>query len=55
MDRLREALGIETELEKGRNGIFEVKVDGRVVAKKTIDGFPSEDEVVAAVGRALQA
>jgi selT/selW/selH-like putative selenoprotein len=35
---------------RGSGGIFEVEVDGRVVARKTPDrGFPSEEEVVQAV------
>lgn len=38
---------------RGGRGIFEVKVDGIVVAKKTLDGFPSEEEIVAAVRKML--
>lgn len=30
-----------------------MKVDGRLVAKKTYEGFPTEDEVVEAVRAAL--
>ena len=52
-DRLREDLQIEPELIKGRGGIFEVAVDGTVVAKKTYGGFPTEDEVVEAVRGSL--
>ncbi|TNE91113.1 MAG: selenocysteine-containing [Deltaproteobacteria bacterium] len=50
---LQEELGIDATLIKGRGGIFEVKVDGRLVAKKTYEGFPTEDEVVEAVRAAL--
>lgn len=50
---LREELGVETTLIKGGGGIFEVKVDGEVVAKKTFAGFPTEEEVVLGVARAL--
>lgn len=39
---------------KGHGGIFTVAVDGVVVAKKTLTGFPSEEEVVRAVEKALQ-
>lgn len=35
---------------RGSGGIFEVEVDGTVVARKTpARGFPSEEEVVQAV------
>lgn len=46
---LREEFGVEARLIPGRGGIFEVRVDDRVVAKKTFDGFPMEDEIVRAV------
>lgn len=53
MEKLREELGIHAELKEGRNGIYTVDVDGKIVAKKTLMGFPSEDEVVAAVAEEL--
>lgn len=40
-------------LVKGGRGIFEVKVDGRLVSKKANGVFPTEREVVAAVREAL--
>ena len=49
MDALRDALDVEAQLIKGRGGIFEVKVDGQVVAKKTYDGFPTNEQIVEAV------
>ena len=45
---------MEAELVPGSGGIFEVAVDGRVVAKKGLTGFPSEQEVVQAVRAALK-
>ena len=45
---------MEAELVPGSGGIFEVAVDGRVVAKKGLTGFPSEQDVVKAVGAALK-
>ena len=45
---------METELIPGSGGIFEVAVDGKVVAKKGPTGFPSEQDVVKAVGTALK-
>ena len=37
----------------GSNGIFEVAVDGCVVACKTRSGFPEPEDVVNAVAQAL--
>lgn len=37
----------------GHNGIFEVAVDDQVVAKRNFAGFPSEQEIVSAVQKAL--
>ena len=45
---------MEAELVPGSGGIFEVAVDGKVVAKKGLTGVPSEDDVVKAVGAALK-
>lgn len=50
---LREEVGVAATLIKGQGGIFEVRVGDRVVAKKTFDGFPSEDEIVLAVASSL--
>lgn len=44
---------MKATLVRGARGIFDVSVDGRVVARKT-DRFPTEAEVVAAVRAALQ-
>lgn len=49
MEALREGLGVEAKLVKGSGGIFTVAVDGKVVARKTQSGFPTEDEIVEAV------
>jgi selenoprotein W-related protein len=46
---LREVLGVEAELLRGSGGIFEVRVDGNVVARKTLDGFPTPEQIVEAV------
>lgn len=50
---LKERLGVEARLIRGDRGVFEVRVDDRVVIKKTLDGFPSEDAIVTAVRSAL--
>ena len=48
---LREELGVEPRLVRGSGGIFTVAVDGEVVAQKTWRGFPTEEEIVAAVAK----
>lgn len=40
---------------KGSGGIFEIAVDGVVVSKKALSGFPSEKEVVDAVSKVISA
>lgn len=45
---------MDAKLVAGSGGIFEVAVDGKVVAKKGMSGFPTEQEVVKAVGAALK-
>jgi len=53
VDVLREELGVEARLLKGHGGVFEVRVGDALVAKKTFDGFPTEDEIVRAVAGAI--
>lgn len=44
---IRQALGIEAELVKGANGIFDVAADGKLVFSKYRDArFPGADEIV---------
>jgi predicted Rdx family selenoprotein len=41
---------------KGSGGIYTIEVDDQVVAKKSLDkGFPTEEETVEAVRRAMSA
>jgi selenoprotein W-related protein len=49
---IKQELGLDAILIKGGRGIFEVKVDGNTVARKTLDGFPTPDEIVASVREA---
>lgn len=51
--RLENELGVAAELVPGKGGIFEVRVDGDVVAKRMKGHFPDADQIVAAVGAAL--
>lgn len=46
--------GANPELIEGGRGEFTVWVDGMVVAKKTPDGFPTDEEAVAGVVGALK-
>jgi len=49
---LKKELGVDATLVKGHSGIFEVAVDGRVVASKGLAGFPTDEAVVEAVAKA---
>jgi len=47
---LRERFGIEPDLIKGRNGVFEVTLDGDLIfSKKTLGRFPDPDEVESVI------
>ena len=50
---INEKLGVDAELVPGKGGIFQIAVGGQVVAKRTSAGFPKEDDVVAALQKAL--
>jgi len=48
--RIREEFGVEPQLVKGDNGIFDVVVDGRLVFSKFETGrFPEDQEVLDAL------
>jgi selT/selW/selH-like putative selenoprotein len=45
-DQIRERFQIEAELVKGRDGVFEVAVDGDIIFSKRATGrFPEDGEV----------
>jgi len=46
---ITDATGVEVELIKGSKGIFEVSVDGDVVAEKSRGAFPEPAACVEAV------
>ncbi len=47
---LSEELGVEAELVKGDNGIFDVVADGDLVFSKHVEGrFPENEEVIEAL------
>ena len=51
---LKDEFDVESELMTGAPGSFEVAVNGRTVARKAGHDFPTEQELVDAVARALQ-
>jgi selenoprotein W-related protein len=46
---LRQQLAVDATLVPGTGGVFEVKVGGEVVAKRSKGHFPDAAEIVAAV------
>lgn len=50
---LEQDLGVKAELKTGHSGIFEIAVDGKVVAARSARGFPTEQQAVDAVRAAL--
>ena len=50
---IKDGLGIDSELSEGGRGEFTVWVGDEVVAKKDLQGFPSDEDVLAAVKRAV--
>jgi len=52
---LQKQLGVTATLVPGTGGIFEVQVDGKVVAKRTLGQFPDAAKITAAVSAALKA
>ena len=48
--KIREEFGVEPQLIKGDNGVFDVVADGRLVFSKHQTGrFPEEEEVLEAL------
>jgi selenoprotein W-related protein len=52
---LKDELDVEAELKPGPSGSYEVAVDGKVVIRKASLAFPTDQEVVDAVARVLDA
>ncbi|WP_416799047.1 SelT/SelW/SelH family protein [Ciceribacter azotifigens] len=53
-DALRRDLSVTANLVAGKGGIFEVRVNGEVVAKRIKGHFPDAAEIVASVSAALK-
>ncbi len=48
---IKSALGLETELIEGTNGIFDVVADGRMIFSKHAEQrFPEADEIITTLG-----
>jgi selenoprotein W-related protein len=46
-DEIKKTVGIESELIPGSGGVFEVKVDGKLIFSKAAAGrFPEPEEIV---------
>lgn len=54
MDKLREELDVNATLVKGSGGIFTIAVNGTIVARKTLSGFPDDEEILRSVERAIR-
>jgi selT/selW/selH-like putative selenoprotein len=49
---ISDRFGIEAELVKGKNGVFDVVVDGNLVFSKYQAGrFPQNDEILETLGK----
>jgi selenoprotein W-related protein len=51
---LKKELGVDATLIAGKGGIFQVEVDGKVVAQKRLFHFPDAKEIVTAVAGAVK-
>ncbi len=51
---LKKELKLAADLVPGKGGIFEVRVDDKVVAKRSTGHFPDETEIVRAVAAAVK-
>ena len=50
---IKDQLGIDSEVSEGGRGEFTVWVGDKVVAKKDLQGFPSDEDALAAVKQAV--
>ena len=50
---IKDELGIDSDLSEGGRGEFTVWVGDEVVATKDLQGFPADEDVLAAVKRAV--
>jgi len=50
---IKKAVGIDADVVEGSRGEFTIWVDNQRVAEKTADGFPSDQDALMAVRRAV--
>ena len=49
-DALKESLGVEAELIEGSGGVFDVKLDGKLIFSKDERGrFPEHEEIIGLI------
>ena len=51
---IKEQFNQDTDVEPGGRGEFTVWVDGKMVAEKTLTGFPGEPAIIESVRAALE-
>jgi predicted Rdx family selenoprotein len=51
---IKGAVNLDADIVEGSRGEFTVWVGDRVIARKGAGGFPSDDEIVAAVREAVK-
>ncbi len=51
---IKDALGVDAELQEGARGEFSVWVGEKRVAQKGPEGFPTEEDALAAVRKAME-
>ncbi len=51
---IQQALGVDSKLISGAKGEFTVRVDGRIVAQKSGDDFPSPERCLEQVRGAIE-
>lgn len=52
--RINTELGLETDLIPGGGGIYKVEMNNQIVAQKTANGFPEEDEIIQLLQQSLK-
>jgi hypothetical protein len=50
---IKDELGVDAEVSEGARGEFTVWVGDEIVAKKDTQGFPGDEDALAAVKRAV--
>lgn len=50
---IKKELGVDAQLIPGKGGIFNIAVNGKIVAKKTRAGFPEDDEIIQTVSASM--